>query len=79
MEEFLSSNGVQYVHHDLATDEPAVEYLKSRSIKSGPVTIVDEDTVIIGYYPKKLVPALKLDVKVDLSGCLLYTSDAADE
>lgn len=67
MEEFLSSNGVQYVHHDLATDEPAVEYLKSRSIKSVPVTIIDEDTVIIGYYPKKLVPALNLKIAVDLS------------
>jgi uncharacterized damage-inducible protein DinB len=32
------------------------------------VTIVDDDEVIIGYYPKKLVPALKLDVQVDLSG-----------
>ena len=67
MEEFLSSNGVRYEHHDLATDEPAVEYLKGRGIKSVPVTIIDEDTVIIGYYPKKLVPALNLDVKVDLS------------
>ena len=78
MEEFLSSNGVQYVHHDLATDEPAVEYLKSRSIKSVPVTIVDEDTVIIGYYPKKLVPALKLDVKVDLSGKTDWLSEKYD-
>ncbi len=67
MEEFLSSNGVRYEHHDLATDEPAVEYLKSRGIKSVPVTIIDEDTVIIGYYPKKLVPALNLTVKIDLS------------
>jgi uncharacterized damage-inducible protein DinB len=33
-----------------------------------PVTIIDDDEVIIGYYPKKLVPALKLDVTVDLSG-----------
>jgi len=32
------------------------------------VTIIDDDEVIIGYYPKKLIPALKLDVKVDLSG-----------
>jgi uncharacterized damage-inducible protein DinB/glutaredoxin len=67
VEEFLSSNGVRYEHHDLATDEPAVEYLKTRGIKSVPVTIIDEDTVIIGYYPKKLVPALNLDVNVDLS------------
>ncbi len=68
MEEFLSSNGVRYEHHDLATDEPAVEYLKTRGLKSVPVTIIDEDTVIIGCYPKKLVPALNLNVKVDLSG-----------
>ncbi|PKB63881.1 MAG: hypothetical protein BZY80_05005 [SAR202 cluster bacterium Io17-Chloro-G2] len=67
MEEFLSSNGVRYEHHDLATDAPSVEYLRNRGIKSVPVTIIDEDTVIIGYYPKKLVPALDLKVKVDLS------------
>ena len=45
-----------------------MEYLRSRNIKSVPVTIVDDDDVIIGYYPKKLVPALKLDIQVDLSG-----------
>ena len=67
MEEFLSSNGVQYVHHDLATDQPAVEHLKGLGIKSVPVTIIDGEQVIIGYYPKKLIPALKLDIKVDLS------------
>jgi uncharacterized damage-inducible protein DinB len=32
------------------------------------VTIIDDVEVIIGYYPKKLIPALKLDVQVDLSG-----------
>ena len=68
MEEFLSSNGVQYVHHDLATDQAAVQQLRELGIKSVPVTIIDDDEVIIGYYPKKLVPALKLDVKVDLAG-----------
>ena len=67
MEEFLSSNGVQYEHHSLATDQAAVEYLRGRNIKSVPVTIIDEDEVIIGYYPKKLIPALKLNVTVDLS------------
>ena len=50
------------------TDEPAREHLKSRKIMSLPVTIVDEEEVIIGYYPKKLIPALKLNVAVDLSG-----------
>ena len=33
-----------------------------------PATIIDDDQVIIGFYPKKLIPALKLDVQVDLSG-----------
>ncbi len=45
-----------------------MEYLRSRNIKSVPVTIVDDDDVIIGYYPKKLVPALNLNIQVDLSG-----------
>jgi DinB superfamily len=52
----------------VATDEAAREYLKSRGILSLPVTIIDDDEVIIGYYPKKLIPALKLNVQVDLSG-----------
>jgi len=52
----------------VATDEVAREYLKSRGILSLPVTIIDDDQVIIGYYPRKLIPALKLDVQVDLSG-----------
>ena len=33
-----------------------------------PVTIIDETEVIIGFYPKKLIPALKLTTQVDLSG-----------
>ena len=78
MEEFLSSNGVQYEHHDLATDTAAVEYLRSRNIKSAPVTIVD-DEVIIGYYPKKLIPALKLNVKVDLSGKTAWLAEKYDK
>ena len=49
-------------------DQQALEDLRSRGIKSLPVTIIDDEEVIIGYFPKKLIPALKLDVKVDLSG-----------
>ena len=78
MEEFLSSNGVQYEHHDLATDTEAREYLDSRGIKSVPVTIVDDDEVIIGYYPRKLVPALSLNIKVDLSGKTNWLADKYD-
>ena len=78
MEEFLSSNGVQYEHHDLASDKQAREYLDSRGIKSVPVTIVDDDEVIIGYYPRKLVPALGLNIKVDLSGKTNWLSDKYD-
>ena len=32
------------------------------------MTIIDDDEVIIGFYPKRLIPALNLDVEVDLSG-----------
>jgi uncharacterized damage-inducible protein DinB len=59
----------------VATDEVAREYLKSRGILSLPVTIIDDDEVIIGYYPRKLIPALKLDVQVDLSGKTRWLGD----
>ena len=78
MEEFLSSNGVQYEHHDVATDEAAREELKRLEIKSLPVTIIDDAEVIIGYYPKKLVPALKLNISVDLSSKTGWLSEKYD-
>ena len=62
----------------MATDEVAREYLKSRGISSLPVTIIDDDEVIIGYYPKKLIPALKLDVQVDLSGKTRWLAEKYD-
>jgi hypothetical protein len=46
--------------------------LQSRGITALPVTIIDDTEVIIGYYPKKLIPALHLDVQVDLSGKTLW-------
>jgi uncharacterized damage-inducible protein DinB len=52
----------------VASDEAARAYLHSRGITALPVTIIDDNEVIIGYYPKKLIPALHLDVQVDLSG-----------
>ena len=52
-----------------------MEYLRSRNIKSVPVTIVDDDDVIIGYYPKKLIPALNLEINVDLSGKTEWLSE----
>jgi uncharacterized damage-inducible protein DinB len=52
----------------VATDEAARTYLHSRGITSLPVTIIDDDEVIIGFYPKKLLPALHLRGRVDLSG-----------
>jgi uncharacterized damage-inducible protein DinB len=42
------------------------------------VTIIDDDEVIIGYYPKKLIPALKLDVQVDLSGKTNWLAEKYD-
>ena len=62
----------------MATDEAARNYLKSRGITSLPVTIIDDDQVIIGFYPKKLIPALKLDVQVDLSGKTSWLAEKYD-
>ena len=52
----------------LPADEAARAYLQSRGITALPVTIIDDDEVIIGYYPKKLIPALRLEIQVDLFG-----------
>ena len=53
----------------MLTDDVAREDLKSRGVLSAPVTIIDGTEVIIGYYPKKLIPALGLeDAPIDLSG-----------
>jgi len=62
----------------VATDEPARAYLHSRGITSLPVTIIDDYEVIIGYYPKKLIPALHLDVQVDLSGKTRWLAEKYD-
>ena len=56
-------------------DKQALEDLRSRGIKSLPVTIIDDQEVIIGYFPKKLIPALKLDVKIDLSSKTEWLAD----
>ena len=64
----MKSNDVPYQHHDIATDDPARHDLESRGIKAAPVTIIDGQEVIIGYYPRKLIPALNLKVEIDLSG-----------
>ena len=78
MEEFLTSNGVQFEHHDLATDAPARDDLDSRGIKAAPVTIIDGSEVIIGYYPKKLIAALELDINPDHSGRTSWLADKYD-
>jgi uncharacterized damage-inducible protein DinB len=62
----------------VASDEAAREYLKARGILSLPVTIIDDEEVIIGYYPRKLIPALKLKVQVDLSGKTRWLAERYD-
>ena len=62
----------------MLSEPAAVEHLRGRGIKSLPVTIIDDTEVIIGYYPKKLIPALKLDVSIDLSGKTSWVSEKYD-
>ena len=62
----------------MATDEAARAYLHSRGITALPVTIIDDNEVIIGYYPKKLIPALHPDVQVDLSGNTSWLAEKDD-
>ena len=69
---------MQYEHHDVASDEAARTYLQSRGITALPVTIIDDDQVIIGYYPKKLIPALHLEIQVDLSGKTIWLATKYD-
>ena len=52
-----------------------MEDLQRKGIKALPVTIIDDKEVIIGYFPKKLIPAFKLDIKVDLSGKTEWLAD----
>jgi len=52
----------------VATDEAARTYLHNRGITSLPVTIINDNEVIIGFYPRELLPALQLQGQVDLSG-----------
>lgn len=78
MEEFLTSNGVQYEHHDIASEPGAREFLEGRGVKSAPVTVVD-DEIIIGYYPRKLIATLKLDTQVDLTSRTGWLAEKYDK
>ena len=77
MEEFLTSNGVQYEHHDIASEPEAQAFLESKGVKSAPVTVIDDD-IIIGYFPRKLIATLKIDAQVDLSGRTGWLADKYD-
>jgi len=44
---------------------------------SAPVTIIDGEP-IIGYYPKKLIPALHLNISVDLGSSVEWLADKYD-
>tara|TARA_B100000029_G_scaffold241503_1_gene238760 strand:+ start:10413 stop:11099 length:687 start_codon:yes stop_codon:yes gene_type:complete len=69
---------VHFEHHDLLTDEPARQDLESRGIKAAPVTIIDGSEVIIGYYPKKLIPALNLTTALEHSGRTSWLAEKYD-
>ena len=70
----MSSNGVEFQNHNIAVDEAARDDLKSRGITSAPVTIIDGEA-IIGYYPKKLISALNLDVTIELGSSVGWVAD----
>ena len=74
LEAFLSDNGVDFQNHNIAVDQAAREELKSRGISSAPVTIIDGEA-IIGYYPKKLIPALNLDITLELGSSVEWVAD----
>jgi uncharacterized damage-inducible protein DinB/glutaredoxin len=78
LEEFLTSNGVQYEHHDIASEPAAQQFLESKGVKSAPVTVID-DEIIIGYFPRKLIATLKLDTQVDLSGRTDWLAEKYDK
>ena len=78
MEEFLTSNGVQYEHHDIASEPAAQQFLESKSVRSAPVTVID-DEIIIGYFPRKLIATLKLNTQVDLSGRTGWLAEKYDK
>jgi uncharacterized damage-inducible protein DinB len=44
-----------------------------------PITIIDGDEVIVGYYPKKLIAALHLQADVDLSGKTMWLAEKYDK
>ena len=44
-----------------------------------PITIIDDEEVIVGYYPKKLIAALHLQADVDLSGKTAWLAEKYDK
>ena len=43
-----------------------------------PVTIIDRDEAVVGYYPRKLISALKLDVEMEPAGNEEWLADKYD-
>ena len=69
---------MEFQNHDVLNDEASREFLKGRGIKALPVTIVDDEKVVIGYYPRKLVEVLELETAVDLSSSAQWLAEKYD-
>ena len=69
---------MEFQNHDVLNDEASREFLKCRGIKALPVTIVDDEKVVIGYYPRKLVEVLELETAVDLSSSAQWLAEKYD-
>ena len=66
---------MEFQNHDVLNDEASREFLKGRGIKALPVTIVDDEKVVIGYYPRKLVEVLELETAVDLASSAQWLAE----
>ena len=55
VKEYLSQKNVPFTEHDVSVDRDAAVHMVEKSRQMGvPVVIVDDEDVLVGYYPEKL-------------------------
>lgn len=58
--EFLSDNNVQFIEKNIRADATALQELIDLGSQSTPTTVIDGETVIIGFDPQRLRETLQL-------------------